>query len=109
MIWLIQNAMFGDEFGYDSFIAAIDATGDRRINLDYVFWESTIDLKLTGINNPKDIIPFGTRSFICYAKKMGWNVFWNEVFDYPSLCKLGEEFINYDLQVAPLSELKVPD
>ena len=108
MIWLVQNALFGDEFGYDNFIAAIDATGDRRIQLDYTFWESTIDLKLTG-TTPKELLPFGTRSFVCYAKQNGWIVYWDDAFEYPSLLQLGEEFINYDMTVGSLGDLQVPD
>ena len=108
MIWLVQNSMFGDEFGYDCFIAAIDATGNRRIQLDYAFWEATIDLKLTGVS-PEEIMPFGTRSFVCYAKKNGWIVYWDEAFDYSALRCLGEEFINFDLEVGPLDQLKVPE
>lgn len=109
MIWLVQNAMFGDEFGIDQFTAAIDVTGDRRIQLDYVFWESTIDLKLTGVTDLKSLIPFGTRSFVAYGMKQGWNVYWDRDFEYTSLIELGEEFINHDLTVAPLDYLKVPD
>ena len=106
-VWLVQNALFGDEFGYDSFVAAIDATGDRRLILDHTMWEATIDLKLTGVE-PKLALPFGTRSFVCYAKKAGWTVYWDEAYDYTSLLCLGEDFINYDLSCAPLDELKVP-
>src|ERR1700675_1538380 len=102
MIWLVQNALFGDEFGYDSFIAAIDHTGERRIPLDSQFWESTIDLKLTG-TVPSEIIPFGTRAFICYARQQGWVVFWDHLFGYRDLLVLGEEFINHDMQIAPLN------
>lgn len=109
MIWLVQNAMFGDEFGVDQFQAAIDATGDRRIQLDYVFWESTIDLKLTGVENLKDLIPFGTRSFTAYGMKEGWNVYWDKSFEYPSLLALGEDFINHDMTVGKLKDLVVPD
>jgi hypothetical protein len=108
MIWLVQNAMFGDEFGIDQFTAAIDATGDRRIQLDYVFWESTIDLKLTD-TVPSELIPFGTRSFVAYAMKQGWKVFWDKSYEYSSLLALGEEFINYDMTVGPLDKLVVPD
>lgn len=109
MIWLIQNAMFGDEFGIDQFTAAIDFAGERRIQLDYVFWESTIDLKLTGVTDPNEIIPFGTRSFTAYGLKNGWKVFWDRKYEYTTLLKLGEEFINYDMSIAPLTSLKVPD
>ena len=107
-MWLIQNALFGDEAGYDNFIAAIDHTGDRRIPLDYVFWESTIDLKLTG-TVPSEVIPFGTRAFVCYGRQHGWCVYWDDSYQYPSLCALGKEFINWDLETAPLDELEVPD
>jgi len=109
MIWLVQNALFGDEFGYDNFIAAIDATGARRIQLDHVFWDATIDLKLTGITDPKSLIPFGTRSFVRYAIQQGWNVFWNDNFNYPDLTAYGEHFINHDMTVETLDELEVPD
>ena len=108
LVWLVQNALFGDEFGYDHFIAAIDQTGDKRIVLDSVFWEATIDLKLTDID-PSTIIPFGTRSFTSYARKVGWKVFWDETYEYASLLRLGEDFINHDMTVAPLSKLQVPD
>lgn len=108
MIWLVQNALFGEEMEYERFIAAIDHTGDRRIKLDYVFWESTIDLKLTGVTDLKSIIPFGTRSFVAYAIKNGWRVFWDQDYDYAALRCLGEDFINHDLQVGPMDELEVP-
>lgn len=108
MIWLVQNALFGDEHGYNNFLAAIDHTGERRIPLDYVFWESTIDLKLTGAN-PQQIIPFGTREFTVYGIKQGWNVYWDPDYSYPALRYLGREFINWDLTVAPLDNLQLPD
>lgn len=105
-IWLVQNAMFQDEFGYDSFIASIDFQNQRRIPLDYCFWQSAIDLKLTGIENPKQILPFGTRPFISYAIDRGWNVFWNKEFNYSRLRYLGKDFINGDMMILPLSEIR---
>lgn len=109
MIWLVQKALFGDEFGYDNFLAAIDHAGERRIPLDYVFWESTIDLKLTGVDNLHEVIPFGTREFTAYGIKNRWRIYWDKGYSYPALRCLGKEFINWDLTVAPLDNLKLPD
>ena len=41
MTYLIQNALFGDESGYDSFVSAIKAP---IITIPYVFWEYTFAL-----------------------------------------------------------------
>jgi hypothetical protein len=107
MNWIVQNAMFGDEFGYDSFIAAIDYLGQNRIIVDYAFWEATIDLKVAGLK-PESILPFGTRSFVKFGMRNGWTIPWNNSYEYYTLLALGEDFINHDMQVDILDNLKVP-
>jgi hypothetical protein len=108
MIWVVQNALFGDEHGHESFTAAIKEAGERCIQLDYTFWDMTVDLKLAN-TNAKDVLPFGTRSFVCYGRKNGWCVYWDVDFQYSSLLALGEDFVNHDMQIGPLDQLKVPD
>lgn len=108
-VWLIQNGLFEDheEYGYESFIGAIDESGQKRIDLPNVFWNDILDLRIKGID-PAIILPFGTRTFAAYGLKNGWNVSWDHNYSYQSLLRLGTDFINHDMEVAPLDELSPP-
>lgn len=106
--WLVQNTNFQEEFGYHNFIAAIDAAGQKRIDISQVFWDSTIDLKLTGLD-PSTVIPFGNVSFMHYGLKNGWQVYWDPEYTYSHLwLALGKNFINHDMVVGTLDELETP-
>ena len=101
MTYLIQNALFGDESGYDSFVSAIKAP---IITIPYVFWEYTLDLKIAGIPANR-IIPFGTCALVVYGLEHGWAVSWDKEYNYSDLCCLGKEFINHDLELFNLRDL----
>lgn len=107
-VWLVQNSMFDNEFGYDQFVSAIDAAGQRRIEIPYCFWDYSVDIKLNGVD-PSVVMPFGTRELVAYGMRHGWRVYWDDSYDYTSLLCLGDDFINHDMTVGKLDELKVPD